>query len=145
MTVALSLPKSNTNNKVNFSGEISISEDILGQIDLVIEANKCSLDMKTCEKAPTVNIKDMCSKFKDSLYSSVFSKFQPAFVCPLRKGKYMIKEAAIDLTILTYVPLDGFIYVCSMKFVSIENSGKKKQLVMCLNSETKIVKIRVKS
>lgn len=144
MQIELKIPKSNTNNKVMLSGIITVSEEISGQVDLVIEANKCSLDMSNCEKAPAVNIKDMCGKFKSPFYATAFASIQPPLACPIKPGNYTMRECAIELSMIALLPLDGFIYVTSMKMVASENGGKKKRLIFCLNAETKIFKIRVK-
>jgi hypothetical protein len=144
MTVDLIVPKSNF-NQVALSGKIMISETITGQIDAVFETNQCTLNMKTCERNPALNVKDMCSKLKQSLYSNIFSKVKPPLECPLQIGNYTITDSTFDLSFLRYLPLDGTVYVVSIKLVSIEAGSKKKNLVMCLNAEAKITKVRVKS
>lgn len=145
MVVDLKLPRSNTNNKITMSGSIVVSQQVSGQIDLVLESNKCSFDMKSCEKLTTINIKDMCKKFKDALYSSAFSSIQPPLECPIKPGNYTIKDSTIELSMVSLLPIDGFVYVTSIKLVSSENGGKTKRIVFCLNSEMKIVRTRVKS
>lgn len=145
MVFDLKSPKSNTNNKVPISGTIEVSELVSGQIDLALESNKCSLDMKSCEKFTTINVKDMCKKFKDALYSNAFSSIQPPLDCPIKPGNYTLKDSILDLSMFSLLPIDGFIYVASVKLVSSENGGKTKRIVFCMNIETKIMRIRVKS
>lgn len=91
-----------------------------------------------------MNFKDMCSKFIDPLYASFFSRIQPPLKCPIAALNYTLLESTLDLTVVTFLPIDGFNIINSLKLVSIENGGKKKKVIFCLNSETKIFKVRVK-
>ena len=143
--VELRIPKSNTNNRITISGTVFVTEVISGQIDVAIETNKCSLDMTNCEKMPNVNLKDMCSKLIDPLFASFFSRIQPPLKCPIAAQNYTLLESDLDLKVITFLPIDGFNIINSIKIVSIDNGGKKKKVIMCLNSETKIFKVRVKT
>lgn len=139
MTLSLAIPKVNIGS-MKYSGVITVTEVVSGEIEFVLEASKCTLDMKTCDKYATVNFREMCKKFRDknAFYSSVFENIKPSFNCPIQPGNYTVEEAVIDLTPVSFVPLDGFIWVVTFRFVSSEKGSKTKKIVMCLNSETKI-------
>ena len=118
---------------------------ISGQIDLAVETNRCSLDMKNCDRLANANFKDICAKFKDPLFTSLFNRIQPPLQCPVAVRNYTLLESTLDLTVISFLPIDGFNIINSIKLVLVENGGKKKRVVFCLNSETKIVKVRAKS
>lgn len=142
----MTFPPSNI-NKLKFSGNIAVSEEIPGEIELVFEPNKCTLDMKTCEKYGNINIREMCSKFEDksAFYSATFAAIKPAFKCPIQPGNYTWESSTLELTPLAMFPLDGFVWVASIKLVSSVKRSKTKKTVLCLNSETKIVRVNIKS
>lgn len=122
-----------------------MTEEVLGDIEFVLGASKCTLDMKTCEKYPTTNIREMCKKFQErnAFYSSALSNFKPPLKCPLKPGNYTLSESRMDLAPVAFIPLDGFVWIVTFKFVSTEKVSQNKKIVMCLNSEVKIVKTRV--
>lgn len=139
MAIQMSIPKSNINT-LTMSGLIVATQEVPGEIEFTIEANKCTLDMKSCEKYTSVSVRDMCKKFesKGAFYSNAFASVQPPLQCPIKPGNYTMKESRFDLSLLSVLPLDGFIWVVTFKLISAESGSKKKKIAMCLNSETKI-------
>lgn len=141
MMVNMSFPKTNI-NKIGYSGFINVSEEVTGEIELVVEASKCSLDMKNCEKYNNLKIVSMCDKFMDkgAFYSSALASINPPFQCPIKPGLYTLNEAALDLSLVSVLPLDGYVWVVTFKFLQAEKFKKMKKVVLCLNSEIKVVR-----
>lgn len=139
----LTIPKSDL-NIVRVAAVILVTEEVKGDLSLLIETNKCSLDMKTCEKFTGVNVPDICKKFvdKNAFYSPVFEKIKPPFRCPLKPGLYTLEESVLDLFIISMMPLDGYIWVVKFQLISSQKGKKAKEIAMCLNSETKITRAR---
>lgn len=139
----MTLPKTNTDNKIPFSGYIEVTEELQGEFEFVIEANRCSLDLKECTKYHTVNFRQICEKFVDPnpLYRGFFSNVKPPLKCPLKPGNYTLTDSMVDLSMISFFPIDGYIWVVTLSLVSSENGSKKKKVAMCVNAETKIVKV----
>ena len=55
-------------------------------------------------------------------------------------GKYWTKDSTFDLSSIAVLPSDGYTWVVTIRGISGE--GKNKKLVMCLNIEAKISKVR---
>lgn len=142
MMLHLNFPEKNI-NKIMYSGYIEITEEITGEIELVLEVNKCDLEIKACEKYNSLKIGGMCQKFKDknAFYSSGLSTIKPPLKCPIKPGNYSMENSAIDLSLVSVFPLDNFAWIVIFKFVAAD-SNKSKKTVMCINSETKIFKTR---
>lgn len=141
------IPKAILDAKLRSSGMLAVSEKIWGPIDLSLENNRCRLDMKSCEKFMTFNIKEICKKMNDPLplYSNVFKYIEPPLKCPVEPGNYTVKPMELDLSVMALMPFDGYVYITSAKVSSTVNGGKTKKIAWCVIAETKIVKIRVKS
>lgn len=133
-------------SKLRGSGILEVKEKIWGPLDISLENNRCSIDMKNCEKFMTFNIKEVCKKFSDSmpLYANVFKNIRPPLKCPVEPGNYTIPPAELDISIMSLMPLDGYVYLTSFKVSSGVNGGKSKKIAWCLSIETKIERIRVK-
>lgn len=142
--INISTPLSNI-NKLDVAGTLTVLHDITGHIELVVETVKCSPDMVKCDKYSTINIREMCKKFKDtnSFYSDVFRSINPPLICPLKQGNYTIGASTFHLERISMIPLDGYVWLITFKLVASDNGQKPKKFVLCLNSETKITKIRL--
>lgn len=142
----LSFPPVNYVN-IKYSGSINVTHEVKGDIELVMEGNRCTLDMKTCEKNNNLNVGGICQKFhdKNAFYSSLFDNIKPRLKCPIKPGIYMIEEGFLDLSLISLLPLDGYIYVCAFKLAYGEKGSRAKKVAMCLNTETKIFKTHKKS
>jgi hypothetical protein len=139
--IVVNIDKTNV-NIIRFSGYVSISEDVPDDMHIVLESNKCSLDMKTCEKYMTFFIRRMCEKFqnKNAIYSAAVESIQPRPVCPIKAGNYTIPRSAIDFSVLNVLSFDGFIWVFKWKLVSFNNGTNLKKILLCLDMELKITK-----
>ena len=139
----MNLPKSNTNNSLPISGNIEVKENIPGDFEFVIESNRCSLDLKKCEKYGNINFRQICKLFMDenSFFKAFFSGIEPPLKCPLTSGNYTITDSAVDLNIVSFFPLDGYVWMVTFSLVSSEKGSKHKKVAMCINTETKIVKV----
>lgn len=145
MTVQLKLPISNI-NVVTLSAVLNVTKEVKGDMELIFDTNRCSLDMKTCEKYPGANIRGLCEKFeqKNAFYTPIFENFKPAIKCPLKPDIYTLKESKMDFSLFSLIPLDGYVWVVTIKVLSAESGIKKKEVAMCLNTETKIVRATIK-
>lgn len=145
--VDLKVPKLNFNDKITVSGVIMVSETVCGPLDLSLDSSRCTLDMKNCEKYNIINLREVCKNLFNStlIYSNVLASITPPLKCPILPGNYTIQETELDLAILAYAPFDGYIYITSIKLASTNKVAKTRKILFCLNVETKIVKIRVKS
>lgn len=142
----MTTPSSNI-NKLDVEGHIYVMHDIVGDVELVVETNKCSVDMQKCDKYSTIIVRDMCKKFQEqnAFYSDVFRSIHPPFRCPIKKGNYTVSNSTFEMSRIAMLPLDGYVWVISFKWVSSINGEKPKKVILCLNSETKISKIRIAS
>lgn len=134
------------NNDIVYSGKLVVLEEIKSEIDLVLETNRCSLDMKTCEKSTTLNIRKICPKLKekDQLYSKAISMIEPPLECPIKPGNYTSKQSSIEFKKVALLPIDGYVWIVTIKLVSSGTGNKAKRLILCLNAEVKIIKTRIR-
>lgn len=128
-------------NKVLFSGMMMVEEEVKGPIDMIMEANRCDLKMNNCEIYQRFKITKMCDKFNDknAFYAGGLTNITPSLRCPIKAGNYTFVDSILDLSALSPLPLDGYIWIVLMKWVSGE-SGKNPRLVFCFHGETKILK-----
>jgi hypothetical protein len=140
-------PKSNLNDKMAISGTIMVSEKIIGPIDVSLDSSRCTLDMQICAKYTTINIREVCKKIidKNSLHSNLLANIKPPLKCPIMPGNYTIEETEFNLAFFAFAPIDGYVYITNVKIVALDKETKARKVVCCFKSETKIVKIRVKS
>ena|SRR5690349_7913442 len=138
------MPKSNLNHIITVSGMLVVTREITGSLSLVMQTHKCNVDMTKCENDAVKNIPDVCKRFKDKnpIFAIPMSYIKPKFECPVKPGNYTIDTMKVDLSILAMMPIDGYIYLSSLKFVSSSKGGKLKTIEMCWNVEMKIVKVR---
>lgn len=143
--VDLKFPESIINSGI-FSGNVSVTEDILGDIDFVLESTQCSLDLKVCTKNNNFNYKGICKSFKEkhAFYSSFLNSFKPNFDCPIRAGNYTLPETSIDLGFAKIFPIDGYVFIETWKWVATDKKTKAKRTVMCYCTEAKIITVNKK-
>ncbi|CRK88022.1 CLUMA_CG001808, isoform A [Clunio marinus] len=118
---------------INFSGVFHIREDIIGAITFTIDSNKCSLDMRKCEKFfDSLSLNSFPLKsFVDVLRKNIcFILFiEPPFVCPFKPGDYTLKPTILDLSITDTFRLEGFFWVVNFKLIAVSNKGKTKKRI----------------
>jgi hypothetical protein len=132
-------------NKISYFGFFDLKEDILGDLTLAFETNRCSLDLKTCEKYSQRNFNGLCDILQDenSYFASFFQSLSPQLKChPLKAGVYTAPNSTIDLQIFTYLPIDGYFWIIQLKLVEQRKNSASKKLIMCINAESKVVKTR---
>jgi len=135
------LPRSNV-DYLKINGHIDVKENIPGDLYGEIESTRCTLDKSSCERYTNNTIKDICKRIDEN--EAAFSKhLDPPLLCPIKPGNYALVNASFDLSLISMVPLDGYTWLVTFKLVTLEN-GLKKTL-MCLNSETKVIKTSRKS
>lgn len=130
-------------NQFNVSGVIQVKEKVVGKLKFTIETVKCSLNMKECQRyVEPLTFYDLCEMFerKFRFYTSTFESIEPPLRCPIIPGNHTISTATIDLAFVAIIPLDGSMWVVTFKVIN----SKTDEIIMCLNSETKIVRKRVR-
>lgn len=128
---------------VEISAEITIKNKIDATLQFDIFASRCSMDMKDCFKfSTTPPFGNLCSMFveKGAYYTKIFENIKPEWKCPLQPGNYTMRKTFIDLSVVSFLPLDGSIWMTTFKILD----EKSKKVIMCINSETKIVRKRVR-
>lgn len=128
-------------NKVTMLGYITVLQEVIGEIDLIFEANKCTLDMKKCEKYSNRTFKDMCKKLeqKNAFFSSAISSIEPSLQCPIQPGNYTL-NSTFDLSPFSILPLGDYLWVMTFKLISSKNGTKRKKISFCVISEVTILK-----
>jgi hypothetical protein len=61
MMIYFSSPKSSYDEFTINEGTVVVNEELRGDVDLVVESSRCSLDMKLCKKFSTIKVKK-CAK-----------------------------------------------------------------------------------
>jgi hypothetical protein len=148
LTVYVTFPKTSYNEISYNDGFAILTEEITStEVDLVLEGSRCSLDMKTCEKYPTLKVENLCRVIenKNAYYSPALEKLDPPVHCPVKPGNITIMKYFVDLKEFSLLPLDGYVFVLKVTLSSNDPKTKTKKLVMCLNAEMKITKNRVRS
>lgn len=135
-------------NAIKYSGVLMVHEDILNDFGLVIEANRCSLDMKTCEKYTNFKIGGICKKFENTehpFYGKIFEPITPPLHCPIKRGNYSLGNPVVDFSAISALSIDGYIWLFVFKLVSTNSTTNLKKVILCYNTEVKIVNVRKKS
>lgn len=142
----VTIPNKRAEELITLTGYASVSEEIPGEIGLVAEISRCSLDMKTCEKFNTRNFRDMCRRFteKNAFYSKFFADIQPEWKCPIKSGNYVV-NASIETSPVAWMPIDNYVWVITFKLVANDPGHKQKKTILCMNSETKIIRVNKKT
>lgn len=137
----ITFPKSNI-NRIELSGVLTVFEEIGGRIDFEVDTSKCSMDMKVCEKHGAKTIHGICKIFKDQkiFYENVFARINPPISCPVKPNNYTLNEIYADLPFLAVVPLDGYVWISTYRFITGEVGKKARKVALCMNMEIKITR-----
>lgn len=129
-------------NHVQYSGYLESSREINGPLELIIETNRCDINMKRCEKFSTQKITKVCHMFegKNNIFSSVLATMQPPVSCPIKAQRYEAINSSMDMTSLAYLPLTGSIFLSTSKLYSGE--GKKAEMALCTTFDMRIIRAR---
>lgn len=143
ITLNVTAEKKTIENKITLTGQAFVADTLEGELGLTLGVNRCSLDMKKCEKYSNRNFKDMCRRFQEtnSFYSSFFKSIKPEWKCPIKAGNYTFSQGSIELAPIALFPMDNYVWIVSFRLIGIDPVSKAKKILMCLNTETKIVKV----
>lgn len=143
--ILLGLPRSAFNSAV-VSGHVTVSEEISGDIELVVENSRCTIDMKTCERYRDLKTSGLCDnlKEKNEFYSSVLNSIYPRIECPIQPGNYTFEDTNFDLSFARFFPIDGHVFIQTYK-LSETGANKKKRTVMCLFFKVKVQAVNKKT
>jgi hypothetical protein len=147
MQVFVKFPESSYNKITINDGLLVVNEEIRGEIDLVYEPSRCSLDLKTCEKLQTIQIRNMCKNIQDktTFYYSTLQKISPRLECPVKPGNYTATELVTDLSIMSLFSIDGYTWIFRVRLISNEGRSKVKKGILCFDIELKTTKTRIRS
>jgi hypothetical protein len=147
MFIQPDVPEQNLNDIFNAAGSAIVSEKLYGPMDLSYQINRCTSDMKNCEKFLTFNVRNVCQKFQDSLsfIGKAVANITPPMKCPIEVGNYTLKKTEIDLKKYSFLPIDGFILNLVVKLVTTIPSTKTRAVATCVKVEFEVDKIRVRT
>lgn len=106
-------------------------------------AQRCNMDRSQCEHFNTFLLPNFCNVFdqKNKLWSEIMAHTHPKLECPVKATNIKIVNATLDFSILSHLPLDGYIWIISIKiFKPLANVRHKKRLILCTISEYTITK-----
>lgn len=126
-----------TIGKIETFGTIKIFEE-LSDLELKVEASKCSLDMSSCDRYPAPTMPDFCT---GKYYLTTMKFVQPKLSCPMKPGTYELKMNSVEFPpVFSIVPFDGSVWVATFKLVNRE----KRNVKACFTIQLKIVRKRVR-
>lgn len=97
--------------------------------------------MNQCDNQHTFVIPDVCKIFnqKNIAWTDLMLHTIPKTKCPLKPPLLKFRNATSDVSFLTYLPLDGYIWTVSVRmFKPIANVRHKKRLLFCIMIEATI-------
>jgi hypothetical protein len=96
-------------DRVNFTGHFSITENIGGDIYIVVDSSRCDLDRNNCEKLDTFTLKNVCTILlkKNGIFTEALSLIHPSLKCPFRVGNNTFDNMIFDMKVFSMVPIDG--------------------------------------
>lgn len=101
--------------------------------------------MTKCEKYDSLLSRDICSVMsrKNQMWSEFIEHSQPKIKCPFNVPSIKLTNAYIDLGIVSHLPLDGYIWLTTLKiYKSTANIRLKKVLLFCMTCEATITRAR---
>jgi hypothetical protein len=130
------------NNKLYFNGVIDVSRNGSAPMELQIIVNKCDQDMKKCEKLPPRSFKQLCATLNDksSFLYTLITKLDPPMECPVKAQQYIANNAVVDITPLTFLPMNGFVWIAVIKIFS----GENREMTLCLEASFRNNKIALR-
>lgn len=103
--------------------------------------------MSRCENHHTLYLTDLCKivNQKNRIWNEIVPHIHPKMDCPLKPPNYQFVNATIDISFVSYLPLDGFIWTITIKtFKAIPKVRHKKRMVFCLMAEGSVLKVNRK-
>lgn len=132
-------------DKILYSGYLEASREVRGPLELAIETNRCDIDMRKCEKNPTLKFTGLCEKFKDTnaFYYASLSGLTPPLECPVLPQRYIATNSSmLDLSPISFLPIGGYVWLVTLKMTS--SQLKRRELVFCTMFEISIAKAKRK-
>lgn len=125
-------------NKIFYSAYIDVLKEVNGPMELTMLINKCDTDMKKCESRPTIKFADICPGLKDkkSFYYGALANIKPPFSCPGKAQRYVAQNASVDLSVMSFLPVSGFIWKVTVRITSV--AAKTREVLMCTLMDVKI-------
>lgn len=134
-----------TINELKFSAKIIVAQKISSSdLQFTVSAVRCSMDMKNCLRfAVMPTMFNLCELFeeKDKFYTVIFDAAKPRLKCPIESGNYTLDKITMDMTPLDFLPIDGNIWLLTFRILE----DKSKKVHMCLNTQSKIVRRRLRN
>jgi hypothetical protein len=120
-------------------------QKIYGPIDASFETSRCSLDLKSCQQFGNFNLRNGCQRLTNSslIISKVVSNFIPPVKCPIDAGNYTAERAELNFKLISFLPLDGWIYNIIGKIISTNPKTKSRIIASCFKVEIKVEKVRI--
>lgn len=112
-----------------------------------VNAKGCDLHMNRCDNQHTLYLPDLCkiANQKSQIWNEAFTHIHPKMNCPLKPPNYRFVNATMDISFISHLPLDGFIWTITIKtFKPIPNIRHKKRMVFCLMAEGSILRVNRK-
>lgn len=143
VTINVTVPES-FSTSMTFVGSFTLSEEIVGG-DFVFSASRCSLDIKTCEKFNSINIKGICQKLNErhAFFSGVLDAIHPRLKCPVQAKNYTLAPSSMDMSFGKFLPYEGYILISNYKLVETDKKLKTKRIIVRINQEVQITDSRV--
>jgi hypothetical protein len=145
--VQVDVPEKNLNDILTIGANFSISEKLYGPMDASYEINRCTFDMKNCEKFININARQICQKFYNTstMIGQAVANISPPIKCPIEAGNYTMRRIHSDLKRFSFLPIDGFNLNMIIKFVTTVPATKARVVASCIKLEMKVEKIRSKT
>ncbi|XP_001857716.2 uncharacterized protein LOC6043225 [Culex quinquefasciatus] len=126
------------NNVVHFYGNFTVTETIQEPLEFTIIANRCSLDMKSCQHFETITLSRICTYINDEngLLASFFKGIKPTPHCPIKPGLYTFENCAMNLKFFTTFPIEGYRWQTHHK-LALKGKTSKKDLY-CLAGDCSV-------
>lgn len=101
--------------------------------------------MSRCDHFDTLIVRDICRVLnqKNRMWTDFIDHTQPKAKCPFTENSIKVMNATVDLGFVSYLPLEGFLWINSLKlYKSVESVQHEKVLLFCIMSEAHITKTR---
>ncbi|XP_055639358.1 uncharacterized protein LOC129777228 [Toxorhynchites rutilus septentrionalis] len=121
-------------NRIHFFGNFTVTETIKEPLEVAVIANRCSVEMKTCEPFNKLTLSRVCTYINDEngIFISFFKSITPVFRCPIKPGLYTFQKSVLDLTFFTIFALEGYRWQANIKLFSRDNA---KRELYCLATQ----------
>lgn len=124
---------------MKFSGYLEILADSNEDLRLTRTLKRCNKDdaLTPCETFSTFTEKNVCPNLNNMKFygKDFFSNIRPEFRCPLKRGKFDLSKAFIDVADMLKLPVEGREWRQLIKVFSTRTD----QLIYCAEWSAKIL------